>query len=365
MRIGIYNPRVGTKSAGGTETFLRQFIKRCPEPIDLFTGDGELLEEIQSADVTCHQVPIRYKEDRLNELAATHTPVLAAEIESISMFCNAFRTGAIDRLKECDAVSTHYYADNALVSRFVDVPHLFRFPGIKQPSVRWRAMFAVDNTDMYVANSRSTADRLTEWFDIDVEETVYAGVDVDQFVPDNRPADDEFVVLFVGRLDDGKGVPDLIRAVTDLDVSVRIVGDGNRRAEFESLAHELLPADRYEFVGEIPHDEIHCEYQAADAFCLPSHHESFGIVVVEALACGLPVVTTRIDAIEEYIDHKHNGLLFEPGNVSTLRNHLRRIDESESLRNRLGANGRKTAMAYSWEAQTEKMTNAYRKVSER
>lgn len=363
MKIGIYNPRVGTKSAGGTETFLRQFISRCDESIELFTGKGELLDEIKTADVTCHQIPARYKEDRINELVTRYTPALAAEIESVSMFASAIRTGALDQLQECDVVSTHYYADNLFVSRFVDVPHIFKFPGIKQPSIRWRAMFAVDDTDVYVANSESTAARMAKWFNIDAAEIVYPGVDVKQFTPSERSYSENFVVLFVGRLDEGKGVPDLIKAVEDMDILLRIIGDGNRQSDFEALARKRLEPDSYEFVGEVPHDSIPSEYRKADVFCLPSYHESFGLVVLEALACGIPTVTTKLDAITEYIDHGDNGLLFEPGDVTKLAYHIRRLHDSPALRDRLSTNGRETAHQYSWETQIEKMITVYKQLA--
>lgn len=364
MRIGIYNPRAGTKSAGGTETFIREVIQRCDETVELFTGEGELLSEVAHLDVTVHQIPVQYKEDRINELLSTHTPLLSAEMEALSMYVNARRTGMIGRLEACDVVSTHYYADNVLISRTVDVPTVFRFAGIKSPSVRWRTMFATDRADTYVANSQSTARRLKTWYDIDVEEIVYAGVDVKQFTPSKEPSNDDLVVLFVGRLDDGKGIPDLIEAVEDVDAQLRIVGDGNRREEFESLAQKRLDADSYTFVGEVPHDEVHKEYQAADVFCLPSYHESFGIVVLEALACGLPVVTTNLDAIVEYVNNGENALLFEPGDVSTLEETLRRLVDSEDLRYHLSSAGRETALQYSWPTQTENMIKVYRQLVE-
>lgn len=364
MKIGIYNPRAGTKPAGGTETFIREVIKRSDQTVELFTGEGKLLSEVKELDVNIHQIPVRYKENWVNELIATYTPVLSAEIESLSMFVNTRRRGLFEQLETCDVVSTHYYLDSLLVSRVITAPTVFHAHGIKSPSFRWRAMFAGDEADMYIANSTSTATRLSDWYDVLVGETVYPGVDVKQFSPSEKLSTDEFVVLFVGRLDDGKGVPDLIEAVCEMDVQLRIIGDGNRREKFESLASRRLDPDSYEFVGEVPHDEIHAEYQSADMFCLPSYHESFGIVVIEALACGLPVVTTNLDAIEEYVDDGENALLFEPGDVEALEDAINHIRNSEDLRQKLSSSGRETALQYSWESQTEKMTNIYRQLAE-
>lgn len=362
MKIGIYNPRAGTKSAGGTETFIREVIRRCDETVVLFTGGGELLSQVERLDVNTYQIPVIYKENPVNKFISKYTPLLSAEIEAVTMFINACRTGIIDQINTCDVLSTHYYADNALISRAVETPCLFRFAGIKSPSIRWRTMFAIDCVDAYVANSRSTARRIESWYDTNVAEVVYPGVDVEKFSPSAESPGDELTVLFVGRLDEGKGVPDLIRAVETMDVRLRIVGDGNRREKYESLAKQLLDSDSYRFVGEVSHDQIQEEYQMADAFCLPSYHESFGIVVIEALASGLPVITTEIDAIVEYVEHDKNALLFNPGDVAELKEKLSRLIHSRDLRNRLSSAGRETALQYGWLAQTEKMMMAYRQL---
>ena len=366
MKIGIYNPRAGTKSAGGTETFIREIIEHCDQDVELFTGEGKIHSGIDRTNINIHQTPVMYKENRINNFFSKYTPLLSAEIESLSMYINVRKSGMIDQLEACDVVATHYYADNALISRAVNTPTVFHSHGIKNPSVRWQTMFTIDNTDIYIANSKSTADRLEEWYDISVADIIYPGIDANQFCPsnNNKLSDQELVVLFVGRLDEGKGIPDLIEAFDNLNGRLRIVGDGNRRKKFESLAEQRLDSDSYEFVGEISHSEIHKEYQSADIFCLPSYHESFGIVVLEALACGLPVITTNLDAIDEYINDGENALLFEPGDVSALKNELHRLADSEDLRDQLSSAGREAALKYSWQAQTDKMIKAYRRLVE-
>lgn len=363
MKIGIYNPRVGTKSAGGTETFLRQFISRCGEDVVLFTGEGEILDEVAEEGTTVHQIPVRYKEEKLNNMLSTYTPLIPAEIESLTMFINAYRSGIFTEMNKCDVISTHYYADNILISNIIDKPHIFHFHGIKKPSVRWRIMLAFDDTDRYVANSKSTARRMSKWYNLDINDIVYPGVDLDQFSPnsDLHKTKEDFVALYVGRLDKGKGVADLIDAVKGTDIFLRIVGEGNLRSQFEEKASENLKDNQYEFTGELPHEQIPEEYRNADVFSLPSYHESFGIVVMEALATGTPVITTRIDAMEEYIEHRKNGLLHEPGDVETLNAMLCEIKGSPELRRQLSERGRETANQYSWDAQTERMSEIYRK----
>ncbi|MFC6795411.1 hypothetical protein ACFQFH_15185 [Halobaculum halobium] len=91
---------------------------------------------------------------------------------------------------------------------------VFRFPGIKQPSVRWKAMARLGHPNAYLANSRATASRVKKWLDIQVQDVVYPGVDLTMFSPSADPVFDEelVAVLYVGRLDEGKGLFELLNA---------------------------------------------------------------------------------------------------------------------------------------------------------
>jgi hypothetical protein len=143
MKIGIYNPRVAVSNAGGTETFLRQMMKRLSDihEIVLYCGDGELLEEVKALPIEINQIPFANKHSRPNQLLADWTPVLPAEVESVSMYLNSRKRDIFQHIEDnVDVLSTHYYLDNLLVSRTVNVPTLFRFPGIQTPSPRWKAM---------------------------------------------------------------------------------------------------------------------------------------------------------------------------------------------------------------------------------
>jgi len=366
MRIGIYNPRVGFSRAGGTETFLREMMRRltADHEIHLYCGAGDLLTEVQDLDVEITTIPLWAKESRRNEHLTAYTPLLPAEVESLSMYWHARRSGVFERLAdEVDVLSTHYYLDNLLVSRQAPVPTLFRFPGIMQPSVRWRVMARFATPDCYLSNSQATAARLREWLDLDVDGTVYAGVDLDQFSPDTEPAftTDRVAILFVGRLDDGKGLHDLLEAYARIadDATLHLVGSGTLEADLRASASELGIADDVTFVGAVPHDEIHRYYAAADVFCLPSYHEGFPVVNMEALASGCALVTTRLDAVEEQVTDGEHALLVDPGDVDGLAAALQRVVHDADLRDRLAANGLERATAFGWDEQATRMSEYY------
>ncbi|MFC6795410.1 glycosyltransferase family 4 protein [Halobaculum halobium] len=132
--------------------------------------------------------------------------------------------------------------------------------------------------------------------------------------------------------------------------------------DLQAAVRDLDIEDNVVFTGAVDHGEVAHYYTAADVFCLPSHHESFGMVNIEAMACGTPVVSTRIDAIEEYLVDGKNGLLVPPGDVDGLAAALRRLADDASLRERLGRNARETASQFSWDAQTARLEEIYERL---
>lgn len=371
MKIGIYNPRVGVSDAGGTETFLREMMRRLQynHEVVLYCGDGELITQVEDLSIDIRPITFTRKESRFNAILARWTPLLPAEVESLSMYWNAKRSGVFDEIDDhVDVLSTHYYLDNLLVSRSVTTPTLFRFPGIKQPSVRWKVMAKFADPDTYLANSEATATRLRNWLGLDTDGTVYAGVNKEQFASDVDPAfeDNRVAILFVGRLDEGKGLGELVEAQSRLTKTTRLylVGDGTLRSNLESDINDRGLDESIRFVGPVPHDEIQRYYAAADIFCLPSHHESLGLVNLEAMAAGTPVVTTRIDAIEEYISNGENGVLVPPGDVRALTDALDQLAGDPDLRTRLAASGRATASQFSWSSQARKIETFYEETSD-
>lgn len=368
MKIGIYNPRAGVAKSGGTETFLREMIDRISgeHSIKLYTGQGQLLDSVSKLGIDIQQFPYWKKEGRKNQIVSRYTPALPAEVESISMFKN-FRDGSVIKKinEEVDVISTHYYLDNILISRSgIDIPTIFRFPGIKHDSIRWKLMAKVAKTDIYVSNSASTRERINKWLDIDDDGIVYAGVDLDQFCPNTTPAINSSrpVIMFIGRLDDGKGLKDLLYAFSQLDGNpiLYIIGEGTLAEELQELTRELDIEHEVEFPGAIPHKEIHHYYAAADIFCLPSYHEGFPVVNMEAMAMGLPVLSTRIDAVKEQINHGKEGLLVPPGDIDSLSKSLNKLLNNPGMRSELGSRGRlKAESDFAWEKQSKNMIKIY------
>ncbi|WP_379128281.1 glycosyltransferase family 4 protein [Paenibacillus sp. sgz500958] len=227
---------------------------------------------------------------------------------------------------------------------------------------------SLDRASLIIANSRSLERRLARRFPRKVKDirVVTLGADLDRFTPVD-PGErlrlrriyglptETFTVLFVGRLIPRKGVPLLIRAVHTLrgQLPVRLIIAGRGKPDYvrrlKKLSRQLrVPST---FLGNVSHEEIHQLYQAADCFVCPSQrHESFGLVNVEAMASGLPVIASNNGGIREIIVSGINGYLVdryrEPRVFST---YLLRLGRSPKLARRIGSQGREDALRnFAW-----------------
>lgn len=179
-------------------------------------------------------------------------------------------------------------------------------------------------------------------------EVVHCGIDVDAFAPatEPRPDDAPLSVLVLGRLVPEKGQALLLEAVAALraagrDVRLTVLGDGPDRGRLERLADRLGLRDVVHFGGAVPQTETAAWYQAADVFCLPSFAEGVPVVLMEAMATGLPVVTTRIAGIPELVEDGVSGRLVPPGRADLLASALAELADDPALRRRMGEAGRR------------------------
>ncbi|MBN1376572.1 MAG: glycosyltransferase family 4 protein [Dehalococcoidia bacterium] len=195
------------------------------------------------------------------------------------------------------------------------------------------------------------------------------GVDIHHYHVDG-PLRDEYRdgklnILFVGRLEERKGVGDLIRACGLVKKSfpnfrLIIAGPGIRlRYYYEMLARSLLN-DLAVFTRFVPYDELPQYYRTADIFCAPANSgESFGIVLLEAMASGTPVVATNIPGYASVLTHGQEGLLAEPSNHRSLAKALLTMLEDGQMRADMAKRGLVTAEKYSWENVSRQVMDYY------
>lgn len=159
------------------------------------------------------------------------------------------------------------------------------------------------------------------------------------------PPPGELRVLCTGRLVPEKGQHVLLSAVAACreqgrSVSLVLVGDGPDRASLQVLANQLDLGDCVRFTGAVGVDAVQEEMRSADVFCLPSFQEGVPVVLMEAMAAGLPVVTSRIAGIPELVEDGVSGFLLPPGDLTALTKALGTCMDDVGLRLRMGAAGR-------------------------
>ncbi len=195
------------------------------------------------------------------------------------------------------------------------------------------------------------------------------GVDLESFSPDVSPVDEfcdgKLNILFVGRLESRKGLNYLIKAYKEIkeefpNSRLIIVGPGTRlRRKYEKHVRRSGLKDVV-FVGYVSYNELPRYYKTADIFCSPATgRESFGIVLLEAMAVGKPIVASNIDGYASIITHGVEGLLVPPKDKGVLAQALISLMTDESLRHEMGAKGRLKAQDYGWEHITQRVFNYY------
>ena len=206
-------------------------------------------------------------------------------------------------------------------------------------------------------------------------EVIPCGVDLRRFVAHERLEArarlgwkaDQPVLLFVGRLDPFKGPDMLLKAAALMQKKAQVVIVGGNVAgdpeleKLSQLARELGIQKRVRFLGARPQEELPLIYSAADITVVPSYHESFGMVAVESLACGTPVVATRAGGLMTVIRHGETGYLVPrgPGFFAERLDSL--LADPVTLRS-MGAAARSSILLYSWQSVATLMHEVYEDV---
>ncbi|BAD85080.1 glycosyltransferase, family 4 [Thermococcus kodakarensis KOD1] len=167
------------------------------------------------------------------------------------------------------------------------------------------------------------------------------------------------VVLYVGRLEPRKGVGTLISAMKDVDGTLLVAGSGSMLPVLRNKAKLLGISNRVKFLGTVSYSILPLYYRASDVFVLPSLSEAFGIVLLEAMASGTPVVGTKVGGIPEIVDGC--GMLVPPGNARALSSAINEILNNQNLERKLGKLGkRRVERVYDWSVVVKSVERVYR-----
>ena len=327
---------LGGREAGGMNVYVLELsceLARMGHHVDIFTRrDGDLprVEEI---------------EPRLRLVRIDAGPARPLDKEDLVPLLDEFVDGARrfiagDRASY-DLLHSHYWQSaraGLLLAPELHVPHAVMFHTLgevknrariteQEPALRIaEERRAVAAADLIVTASDHERDLLRRYYGAREARlaTVPCGVDIERFQALDRASCrrrlglplDAPVLIWVGRLEKLKGVDILIEALAQLDerdfTLLVVGGDGRARAlkaELQQQASDAGLERNVRFVGAVPHEDLPTYYSAADVCVVPSYYESFGLVAVEAMACGVPVVASRVGGLMSTVTDGVNGYL--------------------------------------------------------
>jgi D-inositol-3-phosphate glycosyltransferase len=330
---------LGTRDTGGMSVYIRELARelgRAGHIVDIFTrahdpADPQIVEIGENARVVHLQV---------GEVERMHKLVLYAHLADMACSVEGFRR---ENGLHYDVIHSHYWLSGWVgthLRRWWEVPHVGMFHtlaavknaigiGEDEPELRVvNEAELVTACDRIVAHTEREKGDLVSYYAADPDRVgvVACGVNLGLFRRlDRRESrrhlglNGNSVALFVGRIEPLKGVDRLLRAMPALqdktNLSLVVVGgDDDSRPELERLARlsrSLEIEDRVSFAGAVRQEDLPLYYSAADVCVIPSHYETFGLVALESLACGTPVVATRVGGMESVVRHGRNGYLVE------------------------------------------------------
>ncbi|HYM97666.1 MAG TPA: glycosyltransferase [Candidatus Sulfotelmatobacter sp.] len=246
---------------------------------------------------------------------------------------------------------------------------------LREPSIRIRVEGEIaQQADLLIASTQDERDDLVDVYGASPDRVfvVPPGVDLATFQPIDRKLarrkigfGGERLLLFVGRLERLKGVDVAIRALALLrdrrhdDVRLLILGEDSRsggvpdgeeseRERLKAIAAELGVRDRVDFVGSVAHHELPYFYGAADVCVMPSYSESFGLVGLEAQACGCPVVASGVSGLRSVVRDQVSGYLVDGHDPVDYAERIGRLLSDSELAQQMGRRGRLLAQRFSW-----------------
>ena len=292
-----------------------------------------------------------------------------------------------------DVVHSHYWLSAWLGQRFarsLGIPHVVTFhtlalikmqsrAGESEPEEREKVeREAMLTADRIVAFSGHERDAMARLYGADPERVMLApcGVDLAKFRPlDQKEVrrqlglNGEKVLLYVGRVEPLKGLDLLVETAAQMEageeeVRMMVVGGGGpgepETDRVMRLAEERNVDDLIDFVGRVNHDDLPLYYNAADVCVVPSYYESFGLVALESMACGTPVVATRVGGLPTIVQHGHTGYLKSWRCPEAFANSVEMIICSSGLQESMGMAARRRAEQMGWANVAAMISDEYR-----
>ena len=326
---------LGTRDTGGMSVYIRELAHELGKHghlVDVYTRvhdpkDRQIYEFGQNARL----IHLRAGEDEEIHKLAVHSnlPEFTCNLESFRKHCNL----------QYDLIFSHYWL-SGLVGEYLrkrwNVPHIMMFHtlgvikntiGVGENELGLRIETERDlaqNCHHIIAPTEREKAELIQHYGVLPERigVVPCGVNLEQFKPMGKECARQYlgfgkdsIILFVGRIDPLKGIDKIIKSISYLQdiqgLGLAVIGGGEHSQheieQLRELSCDLNTQDSVTFLGLIKHEQLPYFYSAADACVVPSYYESFGLVALESLACGTPVVATDVGNLKSVIRQGETG----------------------------------------------------------
>ncbi len=377
---------LGGHETGGMNVYVRELSRelgRLGKSVDVFTRfQDEFTDQIQPLGPGARVVHLP---------AGPKAPYNKYKlIDHIDQFAHGIHEFAVQEGIRYDLIHGHYWVSGPVAYRLAElwgVPMVQMFHTLGQLKNRVAKSAAERELDLRIeveAEVMRRADRLVAATPLEKAQMVWcygadahkievipAGVDTELFYPRDRaqvrrqlglPDLDTPILLFVGRIERLKGLDTLLEAVAVVsrtcsgrNLKALVVGGGGQTEEENAelrriveLHRDLNLQDQVQFVGSKPQEMLPLYYSAADITIMPSHYESFGLVAVESMASGTPVVASNVGGLSYTIKDGQTGFLVPEENHFALAERVFELLKNPELRRRMGEQAAKHASQYSW-----------------
>ncbi len=292
------------------------------------------------------------------------------------------KLGLIIKLTKPDIVNLHYIAENAFfclaIKKFLKFKFIVNIHGSDIDRCSHRSVFArwltrktlkeadcvLSNSDYLLCQAKKICPEIAV-----KSRTIANGIDLKRFEITDEYVNNSKYILSIGNFSFNKGFDVLIKAFNMVhckyqDLKLLIIGEGSGKTECEKIASEFGISDSVKFLGRKEFLKIPMFLSGCEIFVLPSRKEAFGMVLLEAMAVGKPIVATSVGGVPEVVKERENAILVEPDSPGNLAEGIIKLIDNPDLIKQFGNKSKEIVKDFTWDKIVDKYIDVYKSLIE-